>query len=82
MTDERKQEIDRNFDYFQRNLGDYLRTNEGRFALLRNAKLVGFFKDPGEAYREGIAQFSDALFSIQEVRKEPIELGHFAFDPY
>lgn len=81
MADVRKAEIDRNYDFFQRNLAKYLPEHKGEFALLKEASLIDFFDGPGEAYRAGLARFSDEIFSIQEVRSEPIELGHFAFDP-
>lgn len=81
MADERKLEIDRNYDFFQRNLKRFLKSNPGEFALLRHRGLVEFFDRPGDAYRAGLARFPDSLFSVQEVRSEPIELGHFGFDP-
>lgn len=74
----RKDEIDRNYDFFQRNLRGYLKEHAGEFALLKNAELVAFFKGPGEAYRAGLARFADEIFSIQEVRSEPIHLGHMS----
>lgn len=78
MVDARKVEIDRNFDFFQRNLGLYLKDHAGEFALLKNARLVEFFKGPGDAYRAGLARFSDRMFSVQEVRREPIHLGNMS----
>jgi hypothetical protein len=81
MTLTHKQEIDRNFDFFQRNLGRFLEVHPGEFALLRHERVIDFFPRPGDAYRAGLSQFEDELFSIQEVRQEPIELGHLAFDP-
>lgn len=81
MSDARKLEIDRNYDYFQRNLKRFLQSNPGEFALLRHSQLVEFFGKPGDAYRAGLARFPDSLFSVQEVRSEPIELGHFTLDP-
>lgn len=79
MDKDRRLEIDRNFDFFQRNLAAYLEQHSGEFALLKGARLIAFFEKPGEAYRAGLARFSDHLFSIQEVRSEPIHLGHMSF---
>jgi hypothetical protein len=81
MTTARQLEIDNNYDFFQRNLGGLLKDHHGEYALLRNKQIEGFFDRPGDAYREGLARFSDEFFSIQEVRSEPIELGHLSFDP-
>lgn len=81
MPIDRRAEIDANYDYFQRKLKGLLVEHQGEFALLRNKRIIGFFGGPGDAYRAGLARFADQIFSIQEVRSEPIELGHFAFDP-
>ena len=81
MTCSRQVEIDRNYDFFQRHLSGWLTEHRDEYALLRNRQVVGFFKLPGDAYREGLKRFEDTIFSIQQVRSEPIELGHFAIDP-
>jgi hypothetical protein len=75
MTDDRHHEIDHNYDFFQRNLNEYLVKHRGEFALLRKQTLVGFYADPGGAYRAGLAKFADELFSIQEVEDRPAEMG-------
>ena len=71
----REQEIDQNFDFFQRNLKRYLKDHRGQFALLRSRRIVDFFDGPGEAFREGLARFPDEMFSIQEVEDRPAEMG-------
>ena len=71
----RKAEIDRNYDFLQRNLARLLKTNCGQYALLKSARVVEFYEGPGEAYRAGLALFSDRLFSIQKITDEPVELG-------
>ena len=81
MKPSREAEIDRNYDFFQRTLGGLLPDHEGQYALLRSCRIVDFFDRPGEAYRAGLSRFNDEFFSIQEVRSEPIELGHLSFDP-
>jgi hypothetical protein len=78
MTDAIQTEVDRNYDFFQRNLSGYLGEHAGEFALLKSAKVIDFFEGPGDAYREGLRRFSDGLFSIQPVTNEPVELGFFS----
>lgn len=78
MDEQLRTEVDRNYDFFQRNLASYLGDHSGRYALLKSAALVGFFDGPGEAYRAGLARFPDHIFSIQEVTDKPIELGVFS----
>jgi hypothetical protein len=68
-------EIARNYDFFQRSLADLLPEYRGQFALIRHAKIVAFFQGPGTAYREGLSQFSDEVFSVQEVDDRPVEMG-------
>lgn len=82
MSDALKSEVDKNYDFFQRNLSKFLENHSGQFALIRSSEIVGFFDGPGEAYREGLARFSDELFSVQEVDDQPAEMGlmSLAFD--
>lgn len=75
MSEDRQREIDANYDFFQRNLAQYLLNHRGQFALLRSRAIVDFFNGPGEAYRAGLARFPDELFSIQEVEDRPAEMG-------
>ena len=72
---QRRKEIDRNYDFLQRNLARLLPRHEGQYALLKDCRVEGFFDKPGEAYREGMVRFIDGLFSIQEVTREPLDLG-------
>lgn len=78
MAHTQAQEVDRNYDFFVRHLREYLVEHHGQYALLKNARLIDFFMKPGEAYREGLSRFPDAIFSIQEVTDEPIDLGFFS----
>ena len=67
--------IESNFDFFQRNLKEFLLAHRGKFALLRDKEVVGFFDGPGEAYRAGLESYPDEVFSIQEVEDRPAEMG-------
>lgn len=78
MEAARREQIDGNYDAFQRQLAGILSTHRHEYALMRNRDIVGFFEKPGDAYRAGIAAYPDTLFSIQEVTDEPIELGFFS----
>lgn len=82
MQSAREIEIDRNYDFFQRNLAFFLKDNRGKFALLKAKEVIDFFDKPGDAYRAGLARFGDLPFSIQEVDDRPAELGlgSFALD--
>lgn len=79
---EKQNQIDLNYDFFQRALASLLPEHRGEFALIRDRKIIQFFSGPGEAYREGLSLFSDEIFSIQEVEDRPAEIGltSLAFD--
>ena len=74
----RRAEIDANYDFLQRELARILPVHRGQYALIKSCRFEGFFEKPGEAYRAGLARFTDDLFSIQEVTDEPIHLGFFS----
>jgi hypothetical protein len=73
-----QREIDANYDFFLEKLALLTAEHRNRYALLRNCKILGFFDNPGDAYRAAIGEFSDELFSIQQVTDEPVELGIYS----
>lgn len=73
-----KSEVDRNYDAFVRLLSKILPEHRDQVALMRDGKIVGYFDKPGDAYRAGLGQFPDGIFSIQEVTDEPIDLGFWS----
>lgn len=77
-TDAHQQEIDANYDFLQRRLALLLPEHQGRYALLKDCAIVGFYDKPIQAYREALERFPDGLFSIQEVTAEPLDLGFFS----
>lgn len=72
-------EVDQNYDYFQRNLSQFLDREKGRFALLRHRTILGFYDEPGEAAAAAATQFQDDLYSIQEVTNLPVDLGFYSY---
>lgn len=75
MTDALKAEVDRNYDYFQRNLAQFMTKHGGQYALLKSSKAIGFYNGPGEAYRAGLVLYPNEIFSVQEVTDIPVDLG-------
>ncbi len=71
-------EVDRNYDFFQRNLATFMKDHAGQYALLKEQRVVDFFERAGDAFRYAIAHYADRIFSIQEVIDEPIDLGFFS----
>jgi hypothetical protein len=70
-------EVDRNYDYFQRHMMEYLPDEFGRYALLRGEHVVGFFDSADEAEERG-EEFGDGIYSIQLVDPAPVNLGAFS----
>ena len=75
--DELAAEVDRNYDFFQRHIMQYLPRELGRYALLRHGKVIGFF-DGADAAEEKGEQFTDELYSIQLDDPAPLNLGAFS----
>lgn len=71
-------EVDRNYDFFQRNVSTFLVDHADEYALLRDAAVVGFFKSIRAAGDAADDLFADGIYSIQEVTIEPIDLGIFS----
>lgn len=74
-----EREIGQNYDVFMAQMEDLLQDNrEGQYALIRCREIIGFFNSAGEAVRAGDSMFGDRLFSVQEVRSKPSDLGYFS----
>lgn len=74
-----KLEVDTNYDFFQRNLALLLAGHKDEYALLRNARIEGFYTRPGDAYRAGLERYPDEIFSIQQVTTDVEDLGFFSY---
>ena len=73
-----KLEVDRNYDAFVRILGTILGEHRDQLALMRDARVVGFYDTPREALEAATKRYPDGIFSIQEVTDEPIDLGFWS----
>jgi hypothetical protein len=78
MASRAEEEVDRNFDYFQRHIADYLPAHEGRYALLHRCQAVDFFDNLRDAEAAGVARFGRDDFSIQEVTSSVMDLGFYS----
>jgi hypothetical protein len=71
-------EVDQNYDAFTRLLAGILPEHRDQLALMRDRKIIGFFRTPREALQAAAELFPDGIFSIQEVTDEPIDLGFWS----
>lgn len=74
-----EKEIDNNFDYFTRNVGNFISEHRNEYALLRKSKIIDFFPSVEEAEKKAHHLFSDGIFSIQQVCEGPVDLGFFTY---
>ncbi len=79
MDEARENEIDRNYVAFKAILNDILEEYCGKYALLKNQKIVSYHSTPGDAERTGSAKFKDGMYSVQLVSNEPIDLGFYSY---
>lgn len=77
-TNKQQQEVDRNFEAFEKMLPDLLEEHANRFALLEDGKLIACFDTSRDAIEVGRKFSKNGLFSIQEISSKPIDLGYFS----
>jgi len=78
MPNLKQEQVDRNFQAFQELLPALVASQAGKFALMRDAKIVEFFDTARDAQVAGAKLFPDELFSIQQVIAAPVDLGFFS----
>jgi hypothetical protein len=74
MSNRHQAEIDRNYEVFMSMLPQ-LEDKAGKFALMRDGKIINFYDTLADAYSTGQSIYSDGLFSIQKVTNRPVDLG-------
>jgi hypothetical protein len=77
-VERQRQQVDWNYDVFMRMLGSLHADHRDQLPLKRDGKNVGNFDTTREAMRAASERFPDAIFSIQEVTDEPIDLGFWS----
>lgn len=80
ITQEQRQvEVDSNFKAFQTLLPDLIEQERGKFALMRDRKIVEIFDTAGDALRAATLQYPDGRYSIQEITDRVIGLGFYSY---
>jgi hypothetical protein len=78
MSEAHQKAVDDNLDFFLGELPNLQQTNLGKFALLHNRTIVGFYDTPLDAASAGNLTYPDKLFSIQQVTDVPVDLGYYS----
>ena len=77
-----QEEVDRNYEAFKKM--EFDSDDKGKYALLKDAKLITILPSRKEAIRVGEEKYPDSLYSFQEIDAQPIDLGiwsHYALRP-
>jgi hypothetical protein len=78
MAESHEQHIRENYEAFLAQLSQLVLTQRGKFALMHNTKIIEFFDTARDAYIAGQQLFPEQVFSVQEVRETPVDLGFFS----
>jgi hypothetical protein len=72
-------QVDRNFEAFEKLLPELLQSHPGKYVVLHDARVVDFFDTLGDAVKFGHARFGDANFSVQEITRRGVNLGFYSY---
>ena len=78
LQDRQQEQVDKNYAAFQQLEDEFFHRNHGRYALMRDQKVVDVFDSWQDARKAAILLYKDKLFSIQEVDKAPLDLGFYS----
>ena len=71
-------EVTANFAAFKRLEPEIPAEYDGQHALLRGGAIISYHPDAVAAYHAGLDLYPDRIFSIQQVRAEPLDFGWFS----
>jgi hypothetical protein len=74
-----QEEVDRNYEAFTRELSNIIVSRRGKFALMKDQKIINFFSSAEDARNAANSFIQDKIFSIQQVIDIPIDLGYFNY---
>ncbi|MGQ0527583.1 MAG: hypothetical protein ACT4OY_06090 [Alphaproteobacteria bacterium] len=78
---EKQQEIDQNYEAFLEILPSLMKTQAGKFVIMRHKKTVEFFDTARDAMIYASNEYKDDLFSVQEVTDKVVDLGWISYAP-
>ncbi len=78
MSDDRRNQIEKNYQEFEKMLPDLIRTHAGKFALMKDGKIIALLDTARDAVVAGDKLYPDGMFSIQEVARTPVDLGFYS----
>jgi hypothetical protein len=79
ITHDREQELETNFAEFEKLLPTFQAQDNGKYVLMRYGKTVNIFDSNKDALIFAQAQFSDGMYSIQQITNKVMDLGYFSY---
>ena len=73
-----EEQIKNNFKVFIEQLPELLKTHKNEYALMKDGKIIDFFKSLEDTHKKAEMDYKDGIFSIQHVKEMPIDLGYFS----
>jgi hypothetical protein len=74
----RQGEVEANLQAFLAALPKIANEHRGKYALLHNGEIVGYYDTPVDAVSAGNLKYSDRMFSIQHVTDVAVDLGYYS----
>jgi hypothetical protein len=73
------EEVDRNYEAFQKLLPTIDLTNREKFALMKDQRILGFYSTAEDARTAGATFIEDRRYSIQQATEGVVDLGFFNY---
>ncbi len=77
-NDNIRQQVEQNYQAFEKLLPKIPNDRLGKFALMRDEKIIEYFDSAPDAVKFAELKYDDGLFSVQEVTKRIVDLGYFS----
>jgi hypothetical protein len=77
-TADRRRELEMNYTEFEKLLPTFAPQENGKFVLMRHGKKVNIFDSAKDALLFAQAQFSDGMYSVQQITTQTVDLGYFS----
>lgn len=74
--EEVQKEIDKNYEFFLKELPNIFSLYSNKYVLLKNAEIIDYFDTLDDAIKYAKMRFEDGLYSIQKVNEPPVNLGY------
>ena len=78
ISQAQRDEIETNYKAISAQMDALMLLHSRKYALMRDGEIVEFYANHVDAYKTGRRFYEDGRFSVQEVTKTPVDLGHFS----